>query len=72
MKRRASVKQMSKSRWIVLAVLLGTGTLRAGINVWTSIGPEGGQVFALAIDPQNPSTVYAGTAGGVFAITFVP
>jgi hypothetical protein len=27
-------------------------------------------VTALAVDPQNPNTVYAGTSDGVFAITF--
>jgi hypothetical protein len=31
---------------------------------WTSIGPDGGQIRALAIDPTAPSTLYAGTQGG--------
>src|SRR5207245_2080938 len=44
-------------------------TVRAGINVWTSHGPEGGFIPALTVDPQNPSTVYAGTDGGVFKST---
>ena len=38
----------------------------AGINEWTTIGPEGGNVFALAIDSQNPDTIYSGTDEGVF------
>jgi len=43
---------------------------QAGINVWTSHGPYGGEVYALAIDPTTPSTLYAGTAGaGVFHST---
>ena len=62
----SDLKQMTKSRWIVLAVLLGTGTLWAGNNVWTSLGPEGGSFQALAIDPQNSSTVYAVAGGGIF------
>src|SRR6266851_199138 len=33
-------------------------------GVWASNGPNGGQINALAIDPQTPSTVYAGTNGG--------
>jgi len=33
---------------------------------WTSIGPEGGTTYALAIDPHDHSVVYAGTNGGVF------
>src|SRR6266404_2340121 len=50
----------------VLLAILGAATASAGINVWTSLGPEGGYVGALAINPQNPSTVYAGTSGGIF------
>ena len=41
----------------------------AGINIWTSNGPEGGSVNALAIDPATPVTLYAGTWGGVFKST---
>jgi photosystem II stability/assembly factor-like uncharacterized protein len=33
---------------------------------WTSLGPVGGTVFALAVDPVSPSTLYAGLSGGVF------
>ncbi len=34
---------------------------------WKSIGPEGGTVLSFAVDPQTPTTVYAGTLnGGVF------
>ncbi len=29
-------------------------------------GPPGGTVLALAIDPANPATLYAGTNGGVY------
>lgn len=32
---------------------------------WTSIGPEGGITYALAIDPHDHSVIYAGTNGGV-------
>src|SRR5262249_18476964 len=40
---------------------------RAGTNLWTTHGPDGGPVLALAIDPNTPSTLYAGTSGaGVF------
>jgi photosystem II stability/assembly factor-like uncharacterized protein len=31
---------------------------------WTPIGPPGGAVRALAVDPVDPRIVYAGTAGG--------
>jgi YVTN family beta-propeller protein len=41
----------------------------AGTNVWTSHGPPGGTVLALAIDPSKPTTLYAGTFGAVFKST---
>ena len=52
-------------------LLLSTaGITRAGIDVWTSNGPEGGSIWALAIDPDTPTTLYAGTdRGGVFKST---
>src|SRR5450759_4638855 len=47
---------------MLLAIsVMQSRTVWAGINVWTSIGPKGGSIQALAIDPQNPSTIYAGT-----------
>jgi hypothetical protein len=38
--------------------------ISAGFNAWTSIGPEGGWIYALAVDPNTPTTLYAGTYGG--------
>jgi pimeloyl-ACP methyl ester carboxylesterase len=47
----------------------GAHPAQAGVNVWTSHGPpSGGYVRALAIDPSTPSTLSAGTDGGVFSI----
>jgi hypothetical protein len=54
------------------AFLLGTAAhpAQAGINAWTSHGPPGGSVRALAIAPSAPATLYAGTLGaGVFKST---
>lgn len=48
-----------------LAWLAGLRGAEAGVNVWTTNGPYGGRITSLAIDPQTPSTLYAGT-GGVF------
>ena len=56
----------------LLTLLLASQAIpvSAGFNVWTSIGPEGGNVSALAIDPATPATLYAGTwGGGVFKST---
>src|SRR5947199_9903765 len=41
----------------------GTHVAEAGLNAWSSAGPEGGTIHALAVDPLTPSTVY----GGVFS-----
>jgi hypothetical protein len=39
----------------------------AGPNVWTTNGPECGDIPVLEIDPTTPTTLYAGTwGGGVF------
>ena len=47
-----------------------SSSVSAGFNVWTSNGPEAGYVFALALDPQTPAIIYAGTySGGVFKST---
>ena len=42
-----------------------------GDNLWIRLGPEGGLlVYALAINPQTPDTLYAGSqGGGVFKST---
>src|SRR2546425_19117 len=55
---------------LLLSALLLFGSLHgaeAGVNVWTTNGPEGGSISALAVDPQTPTTLYAGTtSAGVF------
>jgi hypothetical protein len=51
--------------WLILAIILSQPLpVSAGFNAWTGIGPEGGWIYALAIDPTNPNTIYAGTYGG--------
>ena len=64
------------SSWVTgvlatLSVLLSVSpprTASAEINVWTSNGPAGASISALAIDPLAPSTLYAATTTGVFAM----
>lgn len=56
---------------LLAGVLVAGGVARGGSSVWTAIGPggAGADVRALAIDPGSPTTVYAGTAGGVYKTT---
>jgi photosystem II stability/assembly factor-like uncharacterized protein len=41
-------------------------TALAGVNQWTSAGPDGGYIRALVIDPLTPSILYAANGGGVY------
>jgi photosystem II stability/assembly factor-like uncharacterized protein len=57
--------------WLFLAIgALFPTFAHAGPGVWTSGGPYGGDIRALAINPTTPATLYAGTNGaGVFKST---
>jgi hypothetical protein len=57
-----SVDRMVFTLGLAVAVLVAGGVrlAEAGFNVWTSNGPEGGMVQALAIDPLTPSTLHIG------------
>jgi len=48
-----------------VVVCLPARPARAGTNYWESVGPDGGLVNVLAVDPSTPATVYAGLAGGL-------
>lgn len=74
-KERRGVRRRAHAGWCGVAiactlVLVRGGVVEAGLNAWTGNGPPGGDVSTLAIDPQNPSTLYAGTfAAGMFKST---
>jgi photosystem II stability/assembly factor-like uncharacterized protein len=55
--------------WRVLwlaALAIAQGSLCAGGNEWTNVGPEGGSYGQIVVDPQNPRIFYAGTGAGLF------
>jgi hypothetical protein len=58
-----STKQVLTCAFVLAA---SAQTTQAGINVWTSHGPEGGITNVLAVDHVTPGTLYAGTDTGVF------
>ena len=67
MARWNSTLFFGRARWLsgaALLVLLGTAPAHAGLNQWTSNGPEGGPILSLAVDRVAPVNVYAGTNGG--------
>jgi photosystem II stability/assembly factor-like uncharacterized protein len=47
----------------LLATIIAN-TAHAGVNVWTPLGPEGGEVWSIAINPMNPAIMYASTYFG--------
>lgn len=48
-----------------ILIFLASNVLQGGVNKWTSIGPGGGDVETIAIDPVNPSILYVGTMEGL-------
>ncbi|NWG76061.1 MAG: hypothetical protein HXY24_15920, partial [Rubrivivax sp.] len=54
---------------IFILGLLAAGPSPAADNEWTWLGPYGGKINTLAVDPQTPSTIYAGTDVGIFKST---
>ena len=69
MLRTTTLRKVLLIGLLTLLIASQAGPVSAGPNIWTSIGPEGGVILALAIDPTTPSTLYAGTyGGGVFVM----
>src|SRR2546430_4743076 len=61
---RASVVALVVSAVVgVLAAILPASPALAGTGKWTTSGPKGGSVLAVAINPAG-STVYIGTGSG--------
>jgi photosystem II stability/assembly factor-like uncharacterized protein len=51
---------------LVLATLVSGLAAAAENDAWTSNGPPGASVFAIAPAPSDPSTIYVGTGRGVW------
>jgi hypothetical protein len=51
---------------LILLSLTILGTVQAGVNEWTAIGPDGGDIAAVVIDPQNSKTVFALPQSGLY------
>jgi len=64
---RLVVVKRSASLLCAAVLVLTAHSARAGVNTWTGHGPSAGHVTFLAIDPQYPNTLYAGTQfGGLY------
>ncbi|MBI4699381.1 MAG: hypothetical protein HY758_10900, partial [Nitrospirae bacterium] len=70
LRSRGVIKRLFSLMALVCLILsMNVQNTSAANGVWTNIGPDGGDVRALAIDPVNTSTIYAGTYGGVYKST---
>ena len=53
-----------KSVLFCLIFVMAVLNIVASDNVWSYLGPDGGEVSVLAIDPQNPANIYAASTYG--------
>ncbi len=60
-------KRLRLSGFLVATMLLPLAAppALAGVNRWTSSGPDGVDATTVVIDPSSPSTIYVGTRTGV-------
>ena len=62
--------QTRRSVVLLLTAIFLSRVASAGVNRWTTGGPNGGWIQALAADPTDLNVIYAGTnGGGVFRST---
>ena len=62
--RTTTLRKASLIGLLTLLTISQATTVSSGTIGWTSIGPEGGTIHALAVDPATPTTIYAVTFGG--------
>ena len=63
------IKIISHALITILMILWCLSATATADTTWKSIGPFGGSVFTLVIDPINSQTLYSGTNSGVFKST---
>jgi photosystem II stability/assembly factor-like uncharacterized protein len=51
-------------RSLFLSALLATAPSSFAASPWTPVGPPGGAVYGLSVDPKDANILYAGTFGG--------
>ena len=70
-KHLRSNRLIRNAPWLIVLFLLLSlpiSSIYADANSWSSLrAPEGGSILSLAINPLNPSIIYAGTQfGGIY------
>lgn len=46
--------------------IIAAVSAQAGVNRFHNISPEGAEISSLAVDPRDPSTIYAASPAGIF------
>jgi photosystem II stability/assembly factor-like uncharacterized protein len=54
---------------VVAILALSALPAAAAVGAWSPLGPEGGPALSLAVDPDDPSIVYAGSEAGILKST---
>src|SRR5262245_17208393 len=60
---------VKRSFLFVAMLMFAGGEFESGLaqtSQWAVFGPVGGSISTLAVDPQNPSTIYAAAGVGMF------
>jgi photosystem II stability/assembly factor-like uncharacterized protein len=60
------VRGVARCAGISILALFWVRPAAAGINVWTAVGPWGGSIQAVSVQPADPQKVYAATDNGIF------
>ena len=63
---RATTAARSTGAALGAALLLALGAIPAAASSWQRIGPHGGRITSLAVDPSDPATVYAANGTGLW------
>lgn len=65
-----SLRDIQRDIQAILALaLLSALPAAAATGAWSPLGPDGGPAFSLAVDPDDPSTLYAGSDAGIHRTT---
>ena len=59
--------RLAATACVVAALFLASATpAPAAVGAWSPLGPDGGTIAALAVDPANDTVVYAASSNAVF------
>lgn len=60
------MNRMLRGAFLLTILALLSRPASADVGAWSPLGPDAGPAFTLAVDPDDPSTVYAGSEAGVY------